>query len=99
MSQPENLTSIADPPRTGVVVIGRTEGERLQRCLASVLRHTPAVVYVDSGSTDDSVAASRGRDLAVVALDPARPFTAARARNAGLTELVLRYPDLAFVQF
>jgi glycosyltransferase involved in cell wall biosynthesis/GT2 family glycosyltransferase len=99
MSTPENPTRTADLPPTGVVVIGRNEGERLQRCLTSVLRHTPAVVYVDSGSTDNSVTASRGRGVAVVDLDLARPFTAARARNAGLTELVRRYPDLAFVQF
>jgi len=42
----------------GIVVIGRNEGERLRRCLGSVpvgMR----IVYVDSGSTDDSVAMAR----------------------------------------
>ncbi len=38
----------------GVVVIGRNEGERLRRCLESVLGATPGVVYVDSGSSDGS---------------------------------------------
>ena len=42
----------------GVVVIGRNEGERLARCLASV-RAIPNRVYVDSGSTDASVAFAR----------------------------------------
>jgi glycosyltransferase involved in cell wall biosynthesis/GT2 family glycosyltransferase len=83
----------------GLVVIGRNEGERLQRCLTSVLRHTPAVVYVDSGSTDGSAARSRARGVAVVELDLSTPFTAARARNVGVDELLRLYPDLTFVQF
>ena len=45
------------------------------------------VVYVDSGSTDGSVAAARGLGAEVVELDLSVPFTAARARNAGLTRL------------
>ena len=40
----------------GVVVIGRNEGERLHRCLASLSEFSGPVVYVDSGSTDGSVA-------------------------------------------
>jgi glycosyltransferase involved in cell wall biosynthesis len=83
----------------GVVVIGRNEGERLERCLSSVLRHTTAVVYVDSGSTDDSVAASRARGVTVVELDLSTPFTAARARNAGFARLRELYPAIASVQF
>ena len=38
----------------GLVVIGRNEGERLVRCLRSVIGRADAVVYVDSGSTDGS---------------------------------------------
>ena len=34
--------------RPGVVVIGRNEGERLRRCLRSVIGQAAAVVYVDS---------------------------------------------------
>ena len=37
----------------GVVVIGRNEGQRLERCLRS-LQGTDKVMYVDSGSTDGS---------------------------------------------
>jgi GT2 family glycosyltransferase len=66
----------------GVVVIGRNEGERLKRCLASVAGAGP-VVYVDSGSTDGSVEHARSVGAEVVALDMSTPFTAARARNAG----------------
>lgn len=84
----------------GVVVIGRNEGERLVRCLDSIARDAAmSVVYVDSGSSDDSVAAARARGAHVVELDAAQPFTAARGRNAGFAALHAAQPDLAFVQF
>jgi GT2 family glycosyltransferase len=69
------------------VVIGRNEGERLDRCLRSLAGQVAAVVYVDSGSTDGSVALAERHDARVVELDMARPFTAARARNAGYDAL------------
>ena len=69
------------------VVIGRNEGERLLRCLASLEGRVSPVVYVDSGSTDGSVAAAQAAGAEVVELDMSIPFTAARARNAGLARL------------
>jgi GT2 family glycosyltransferase len=81
----------------GVVVIGRNEGERLQRCLAS-LPQGVRVVYVDSGSTDGSPALAARANAAVVVLDPSAPFTAARGRNAGLERLRAEYPELEFAQ-
>ena len=75
------------------VVIGRNEGDRLIACLASMQGQVRRVVYVDSGSTDGSVAAARAAGAQVVALDMARPFTAARARNAGLEMLADDPPD------
>ena len=83
----------------GVVVIGRNEGERLGRCLASVLGLSRWVVYVDSGSTDGSAAMAAAAGAVVHALDMRRPFTAARARNEGLQRLLTLAPELAFVQF
>jgi glycosyltransferase involved in cell wall biosynthesis len=68
--------------RVGVVAIGRNEGERLRRCFDSVAG-TASVVYVDSGSSDGSVELAQRRGYEVVNLDMSRPFTAARARNAG----------------
>ena len=65
------------------VVIGRNEGERLRICLQSVIGQVRRVVYVDSGSTDGSVALAQSLGARVVQLDLAQPFTAARARNAG----------------
>lgn len=69
------------------VVIGRNEGARLVACLASLAGQAGRVVYVDSGSTDGSVAQARAAGAAVAALDLATPFTAARARNAGIAAL------------
>lgn len=83
----------------GVVVIGRNEGARLERCLASVAGLADLVVYVDSGSTDDSVPMARGASVEVVELDMAIPFTAARARNAGFQRLLALEPALHYVQF
>ena len=81
----------------GLVVIGRNEGERLARCLTSV-RDVPHRIYVDSGSTDGSVALARGNQVAVVELPVPPKFTAARARNAGLAQLLKTNPNLEFVQ-
>src|SRR5688572_6905256 len=85
--------------RVGVVIIGRNEGERLRRCLHSVLRDGRRVVYVDSGSEDGSPSYARTVGAEVVELDMFRPFTAARARNAGLGRLLESEPDTDFVQF
>ncbi len=78
------------------VVIGRNEGERLGACLSSLRGRVRRLVYVDSGSTDRSVDLARGLGAEVVALDLSVPFTAARARNAGLAALGDDPPD--FVQ-
>ena len=73
--------------RVDAVVIGRNEGARLIACLTSLNGQVRRIVYVDSGSTDGSVAEARRLGAEVVALDLSRPFTAARARNAGLARL------------
>jgi GT2 family glycosyltransferase len=85
--------------RTGVVAIGRNEGDRLRRCLDAIDRRAAAVVYVDSGSTDGSRELARSRGVRTVEPDPSTPFTAARARNVGLEELLRAAPGVEFVQF
>jgi GT2 family glycosyltransferase len=72
---------------TGIVAIGRNEGERLRHCLESSVPQARHVVYVDSGSTDGSLEMARELGATVVELDKAQPFTAARARNAGFEAL------------
>lgn len=83
----------------GCVVIGRNEGQRLVRCLDSLLGRVAHIVYVDSGSTDGSVAMAESKGVTVVALDMSKPFTAARGRNAGFERLMALHPGLTFVQF
>lgn len=70
-----------------VVVIGRNEGARLQRCFESILAMDHSgigvqIIYVDSASTDCSVTLARAYGAEVVEVRPLRP-TAALGRNAG----------------
>ncbi len=83
----------------GVVAIGRNEGERLRRCLASTVGPSCTVVYVDSGSSDGSVALARSMGVEVVELDRSLPFTAALARNAGFARLEQIVPEVQYAQF
>lgn len=85
--------------RYGVVVIGRNEGERLRQCLLSLDPRQAPLVYVDSGSTDGSVALAEELGAAVVRLDMGVPFTAARARNQGFLRLLELAPGIDHVQF
>ncbi|MFN0132401.1 MAG: glycosyltransferase [Phycisphaerales bacterium] len=87
------------PAQLGFVAIGRNEGERLGRCLASLRTIGAPIVYVDSGSTDGSVDRARAADASVVELPTDQPFTAARARNAGFERLIAEYPLLPLVHF
>lgn len=83
----------------GVVAIGRNEGDRLRRCLASLQEVHVPVVYVDSGSTDGSVPLARGLGAEVVELDSSRPFGAGRARNEGFRRCLEHCSDLRAVMF
>lgn len=82
----------------GAVAIGKDEGERLKGCLRSLGRWVSHIVYVDSGSSDGSVEFARSIGAAVVELDSSVPFTAARARNAGVEELARLAPELKYAQ-
>ncbi len=87
------------PDAVGVVVIGRNEASRLPSCLRSVIQPWTRVVYVDSGSTDNSVAVARVHGVNVVELDRSAPFTAARGRNAGFESLSRLDPPPRWIQF
>ncbi len=74
-------------PALSIVIIGRNEGDRLLRCIDSVLAlpclgTTPEIIYVDSGSRDGSPQRAVDRGVRVLALTAEHP-TAARGRNAG----------------
>lgn len=90
----------ASSPSVGAVVIGRNEGARLVACLASLKADgIGRIIYVDSGSTDGSVEAAEDAGADVVTLDMDQPFTAARARNAGVDRLRQDPEPPDFVQF
>jgi cellulose synthase/poly-beta-1,6-N-acetylglucosamine synthase-like glycosyltransferase len=81
MSGPLDISALS------VVVIGRNEGSRLERCLLSVRKmEDPGwkleIVYVDSTSTDGSVELATRLGARVISVQPRRP-TAALGRNAG----------------
>ncbi len=94
---PEQRTPVLED--TGVVVIARNEGQRLVRCLESVMGRTALIVYADSDSSDGSAERARSMGAEVVALDRSRPLNAARGRNAGLARLRELRPDLRYVFF
>ena len=73
-------------PKLSVVIIGRNEGERLERCILSAQSiegwEPSEILYVDSGSTDGSPEVAERLGATVLPLPPGT-FTAARARNLG----------------
>jgi glycosyltransferase involved in cell wall biosynthesis len=81
-------------PSLSVVIIGRNEGERLERCILSAqdIKGWKAVemLYVDSGSTDGSPLRAAQLGATVLPL-PAGAFTAARARNLGWRQTTGEY--------
>lgn len=81
----------------GIVVIGRNEGQRLRNCLQSI-SDVGVRVYVDSGSTDGSQSFARSLGFIVLDLDPSQEFTAARARNLGISYIASNHPEVRFVQ-
>ncbi len=83
----------------GIVVIGRNEGERLKISLDSALNQSDLVVYVDSGSTDNSMQLARQMGCHTVELDMSVPFTAARGRNVGADQLLQSATPPEFIQF
>ncbi|WP_395008342.1 glycosyltransferase [Undibacterium sp.] len=74
-------------PIVSVVVIGRNEGARLNRCLTSIQESDMAagsleLIYVDSASTDDSLYQASTFDAQTILISDGKPC-AARGRNAG----------------
>ena len=88
--------------KIAVVTIGRNEGERLINCLKSLQEQLPPnspIIYVDSGSTDNSINHAQKLNIQVISLDLSIPFTAARARNTGLEYIIENFPDTEYIQF
>jgi len=83
----------------GIVVIGRNEGERLRKCLHSLVQFEAPVVYVDSASKDNSVEIATSFGIERVLLTNEQPINASIARNSGFNHLIKRHPELKYVQF
>jgi glycosyltransferase involved in cell wall biosynthesis len=96
MTEQQNPVAVA---KTGIVLIGRNEGERLKACIRSITPLNMPTVYVDSGSTDGSREFAQSAGINVVGLDLSIPFTAARARNTGFDELLRQFPQVNAVHF
>lgn len=82
-----------------LVIIGRNEAKHLSISLPAIAKHFELLIYVDSGSTDDSCALAEQHGATVINLDTSVPFTAARARNAGLERVLADEREFAFIQF
>ena len=87
MTEPTiSAPSLPSLPILSIVIIGRNEGERLERCIltAQAIEGWTAkeILYVDSGSTDGSPDLAARLGATVLSLPPG-VFTAARARNLG----------------
>lgn len=88
------------PEPIATIAIGRNEGERLVRCLASLkAQGSRPIIYVDSGLTDNSIAEAEAAGAIVVELNMSTPFNAARARNAGFAKALEISRDIELIQF
>tara|TARA_R110001606_G_scaffold395664_2_gene568555 strand:- start:185216 stop:186226 length:1011 start_codon:yes stop_codon:yes gene_type:complete len=95
----EKFTNLDVDKLCAAVVIGRNEGQRLINCIESLKSNVEHIVYVDSGSTDNSLVDAQTHRVDSIELDLSIPFTAARARNEGAKYLVNNYPEIEFIQF
>jgi len=93
------MSTLASNFQVSAVVIGRNEGQRLISCLESLLGCVEHIIYVDSGSSDNSLQEAEKRGVICLSLDMSLPFTAARARNEGANYLIRQYPYLSAIQF
>ena len=83
----------------GIVIIGRNEGRRIEKCVRSVLDSGAAFIYVDSNSSDNSVEIVKRTGANILELDKSAPMSAARARNAGYKWLIKNVHGLKYVHF
>lgn len=82
----------------GIVVIGKNEGKRLEKCLEALTPFAKPIVYVDSNSHDQSVPFAKNLGIEVVLLTHNKT-TAALCRNAGFKRLMEMAPGTTLVQF
>ncbi len=76
----------ATPPRIAATLIMRNEARCIRRCLDSVRPYVDALVALDTGSTDDSVAIARACGAQVHHLDWPDDFSVARNHVLALAD-------------
>lgn len=81
------------------VVIGRNKGQRLLNCFNSIHPEIRQIVYVDLGSTDNSLANAAAAGVTGLSLGDNLPCTSARARNMGAVYLSNLDSPPTYVQF
>ena len=88
--------------QVSAIIIGRNEGERFKACVQSLAvgdYQRLKKIYVDSGSTDGSLEFAQDNGWHTVSLDMSKPFTAARARNAGAEYCREQWPETQGLMF
>lgn len=93
------LARLQGEPTLVAVVIGRNEAAHLALALESVQRVSAPLVYIDSASTDASVAIASSLRVSVISLAVPPILSAARARNEGLLWMSANYPAAELVLF
>ena len=88
-----------DVDNLAIVIIGRNEGERLKKCIASVISSNAKIIYVDSNSVDGSLQYAEGLGIDVVDLSDVRPLNASVARNAGYQLVSEKFADKNYIHF
>jgi N-acetylglucosaminyl-diphospho-decaprenol L-rhamnosyltransferase len=77
-------------PRLSIIIVSFNTRSDLERCLESLVAHPPAVtheiVVVDNASTDDSVAAIRGRFPGLRLIEAGENLGFSRANNIGIRQ-------------
>ena len=87
----------SNPNQVVSIIIGRNEGDRLERAFQSVEHAGIRSIYVDSASTDNSIEIAKRHGIPYIELSQDTPLSAARARNAGFKWVLDNHPDAKYV--
>lgn len=93
-----NMLNGSRPTSLSVVVIGRNQGKHLHACFASIKaclkNYEIEIIYVDTNSTDNSIAIAKAAGVESISITPPKP-SAAIARNVGWK--IAQYPIVFFL--
>jgi len=81
----------------GIVFVGRNEASRLLHTIPSYLKLKCPLIYVDSGSVDNSIQIIQKNNIDYIEIN--EPYSAAKARNKGFEYLTKKYSDIQYIMF